>query len=177
MPVISRPARHNRAARASGFWLLWLRSDLMAVIFISPVLASSSPAAKNTKPAAQKKSRQQQQQQQQQQPTASSQQPAASSHSMCTNNDTSAKTQAPSTKHQAERQEQAGSSSVRPPGGAWLGLAASGFWLLASWPLALHAITEQLAPLASGCSGWRHQIESPRRPPKKSAQGRLPQCQ
>jgi hypothetical protein len=39
------------------------------------------------------------------------------------------KHQAPSTKHQAE-QEQAISSSVRPPG--WVSLAASGFWLLAS---------------------------------------------
>jgi hypothetical protein len=53
MPVISHPARHNRAAGASGFWLLWLGSDLMAVIIISPVLASASPAAKISKPAAQ----------------------------------------------------------------------------------------------------------------------------
>jgi hypothetical protein len=63
MPVISHPARHNRAAKASGFWLLWLwlswllllGSDLMAVVFISPVLASASTAAKISKPAAQKK--------------------------------------------------------------------------------------------------------------------------
>jgi hypothetical protein len=65
MPVISHShhARHNRAAKASGFWLLWLwlswllllGSDLMAVVFISPVLASASTAAKISKPAAQKK--------------------------------------------------------------------------------------------------------------------------
>jgi hypothetical protein len=73
MPVISHPARHNRAAKASGFWLFWiwlswlllLGSDLMAVVFISPVLASASTAAKISKPAAQMKIRQQQQQQQQ----------------------------------------------------------------------------------------------------------------
>jgi hypothetical protein len=65
MPVISHPARHNRAAKASGFWLLWLwllwlGSDLMAVVIISPLLASASPAAKVSKPAAQKSTQQQQ---------------------------------------------------------------------------------------------------------------------
>jgi hypothetical protein len=59
MPVISHPARHNRAAKASGFWLLWLwllwlGPDLMAVVIISPLLASAPPAAKISKPAVQK---------------------------------------------------------------------------------------------------------------------------
>ena len=47
-------------------------------------------------------------------------------------------------KHQApiteQEQEQAGGrSSVLSNQAAWLGLAASGFWLLASWPLGAFA--------------------------------------
>jgi hypothetical protein len=58
-----------------------------------------------------------------------------------------------STKHQAERQEQAGSSSVSQA--AWLGLAASGFWLLASHGLSLAGLRQN--PEACGAEDTQQQ--------------------
>jgi hypothetical protein len=108
MPVISHPARHNRAAKSPGFWLLWLwllwlGSDLMAVIIICRFWVLPRRAPRFLSPRRRRRRR------------------ADSSHSLCTNTNAS-------TKHQAERQDQAGSSSIRPPGWVSPLLASGSCW-------------------------------------------------
>ena len=83
---------------------------------VRPLLASASPAAKISGPAAQKSTQQQQ------------------ALTRC------APTQTPSTNHRARaRASRWAQLSALKSGRAWLGLAASGFWLLASWPLGAFA--------------------------------------